>query len=34
MRAHRAHIETEWFRSIIQRWNGALSITNQVVFET
>ncbi len=34
MRPHRATIETEWFRHIIHRWNGALTITNQIVFET
>ena len=30
----RAYIETEWFRSTVFRWNGALTITNRIVSET
>lgn len=30
----RAYIETDWLRQNIQRWNGAITIQNQVVFET
>ena len=34
VRPLRAYIETEWFRSTVFRWDGALTITNQIVFET
>lgn len=34
MQPNHVTIETEWFRSILFRWNGALTITNQIVFET
>jgi hypothetical protein len=30
----RATIESEWLRKNLYRWRGAITVTNQTVFET
>jgi hypothetical protein len=30
----RAYVESEWLRKNLYRWHGAITITDQVVFET
>ena len=30
----RAHVESEWLQKNLYRWRGAITVTDQVVFET
>ena len=30
----RAYVESDWLRKNLHRWRGAITITDQVVFET